>query len=775
MQSPSQLIQTPTISSYNFSAIADVTLKRNLVFPKPYIRRRRVNPALAGKVIALDTETTGIFLHKGCSPFTVTTCDMDGETRLWRWRVDPYTRQVYFVQEMIDEIRRVLYSYDTIVFHNANFDIQALNQLGFSTEELYDNFIIHDTMIMSHVFKSSNLHGLKENALHYANMLDTDEKELSIVTQQARDVASKQNPPWSIAKEDSDEDSLKGLTKTPYKCDYWVPRQLAEYLNLPTNHPWRETCDKYATLDAVRTMSIYILFTDILQGIPNNSAYGTSNVKTGFFPSISYSGTLYDKYEEARHLIEVLIDMQDIGLPTKPRALSLSLQKFRAAKEQTLKTLRDLVEEPSLNIDSPIQLQRVLYKKIGFDAGLVKRGQPSKDFPEGAPSTDKDSLGKLMASADLSQPLPPRFTFLAKLKEYRREKATLQYLEGYHTHSSHKNANGILHTSYLQARTGTGRLSSENPNATNVAKKDMLNPFGDEKDPIRAQVFADILGIDISGGEKFSLRNVFGPRINDAWVCIDYQQFQLRIFAVVSESYELIEAFEQGKDIHNVVGCKIFNKTELNDVERTAAKAINFGLLFGAGPKKIELLAGVPGLYNMFMANFPKAKIYLDSQAALARKKGYVHTVGGYRLYVPRSTFYAASCYVIQGTEAEIVKYAMVGIHNFLAGRAIAANSGNPEYYAEQISQYRLLMMVHDELIFWHRNGANQYQLEESEPNAKGKRKKFFSFNGDPFVLNTIQYIMEESGKHIGIPCQVDAKVTTTDWATRYDLQIPPF
>jgi hypothetical protein len=318
-------------------------------------------------------------------------------------------------------------------------------------------------------------------------------------------------------------------------------------------------------------------------------------------------------------------------------------------------------KNPTFNPASPQQLQQVLFQDYGFSPVSGKIGK-------NGPSTDKDVLTALLSDAPLhSKSIPERYEFVVNIKDYRKESATLTYLNNYDKHSkvSHlkRDNKRLIISSFSQTGTGSGRLSSQNPNTTNVGKKDMFNPFADDKNRLRATLFAEILGIDTDA--RFSLRNVFGPVNGDQWTCIDYDQFQLRIFAIVSESYELVESFERGDDVHMTVARKIFGKDDITDVERTAAKAINFGLLFGAGPAKIELLAGVPGLYSLFMSAFPKAKVYLDAQSRLARSKGYVNTVGGYRLYVPRNAPHAASCYVIQGTEAEIVKRAMVGVHSY--------------------------------------------------------------------------------------------------------------
>jgi len=677
------------------------------------------------KILALDTETTGLFIHKGCRAFTVSACSSDNKIYLWNFPVDPFTREVAYNPSTVKDLLRVIKDHDTLVFHHSNFDLQVIAkihpQLHWSV--LFKTHHIHDTIVMSHAYKSSDRHGLKENAVLYLGYPDDDEKELGDITQKARTQARKLG--WAWADGNALPPSLIGTQDQFYKCDYWIPKQIAIELEYPPDHRWRTICDEYAGKDAERTIALYYFFNEVLRDIPNTSKYNKTHTK------LEYTGTLYDKYNEARQLIYPLLDMQTTGIPVKPKALADAHKEYTTLQTESLQTLRHYAKDPEFNPRSPLQLSTLLFQKLGFEP------MPGKVGANG-PSTDKDVLSHLLSKAPVhNNTIPGKYKFIITLKEYRKQTTTRQYLDAYTKHSN--NPERTLQPFFSQTRTGTGRLSCENPNTTNVGKKDMSNPFADAKgnDAIKATIFADILGIDTD--HKFSLRNVFGPKRGHTWTCIDYDQVQLRIFAVVSESHELIESFARGDDVHMTVARIIFNKDDISDNERTAAKAINFGLLFGAGPEKIELLAGVPGLYKMFMDNFPRAKKYLNDQSRIAREKGYVHTVGGYRLYVPRNAPHAASCYVIQGTEAEIVKRAMVSIH--------------PHYAFFQRSRrtwedrtYRLLMMIHDELVLT----STEHDYDE---------------------LSLIMNTMEQAGLQLGIPCKVDAKITTTNWATRKSLQ----
>ena len=658
-------------------------------------------------MIAIDTETTGLFLHKGCKPFMITGCTYERKM-VWQWKVNPHTRESEIPQDIYKNVISTLNEHDEIVFHNANFDIRALETIGINRDYIFSNFKVHDTMVMSHAYQSNARHGLKEQAVLRCDYPDTDETLLADITKAARNKSKKFL--WRIADKNDEHETIEGTKSSHFKCDYWVPKQLAEYLQYPLDHPWHTACEIYGACDAERTICLFTVLEELLKHEKNISLFQP------------VTGTLYDKYEEARQLIPKLLDMQAEGLTVLSIALEDSINLFKARKEESLHYLRMLCQDPVFNPQSPIQLRAVLFDYFDFE--------PSKQTTVG-PSTDKDVLSSLLKQcpAEAGVKIPTKFKFLVALKEFRKEKTTESYLINYRIHGKDiTNNHKLITPSFSQTGTNSGRLSCKEPNMTNVGKKDMSNPLDDIKDKVRATILAELL--ELENHSSFSLRNMFGPLPGQHWTCIDYDQFQLRIFAVVSESYELLEGFERGEDIHQLVAKIIFQKDIISDVERTAAKAINFGLLFGAGSKKIDLLAGIPGLTNIFMANFPKAKIYLDKQSRIASNFGYVHTVGGYRLYVPRDRSYAASCYVIQGTEAEIVRNAIINVSNYQAQ-----------------TNYKLMLMVHDELIF----RSKTHEQKE---------------------LNKLMEIMENTGKAIGIPCKVDAKYTNTNWADR--TKTPP-
>jgi DNA polymerase I-like protein with 3'-5' exonuclease and polymerase domains len=635
-------------------------------------------------MLAIDTETTGLFIHKGCRAFMVTAVCDQNKSYLWYFPVNPKTRTVNYNKALLNDLKDTIAQHNILIFHNANFDLQVLNAMGIPYESLFENHTIEDTMVMSHAYYSKGPHGLKELGVTLLEFPEDDERALSTATQAARKIAAQLG--WRIADKDNLHPSLLGQEKDLYKTDYWVPEQVAAHLNYPHAHPWRTICRDYAINDVIRTMGIYQV---LLEGM-------TLKQRMSYF--------------EARKLILPILRMQYEQIPVLESEIDKTLSHYQLKLTKHIRTLERMAQVHGFNPKSPIQLKNVLFQKFKFEPKIFSD-------KTGEPATNKDQIKKLLEDCPvLPYPqLEPKYKFLIELNKYRKTKTTIQYAKNYHNHT----VNGYIQPFYKQTATGTNRLSCENPNATNVGKQDMSNPF------------AAVDHFNFSGDEEdsFKLRNLFGPKDGNKWIAIDYSQFQLRIFATVSESHDLVESFAQGRDIHNTVACTIFRKDNISDIERTAAKAINFGLLFGAGPAKIEKLAGMPGLYNQFLTAFPNAKKFLDLQSQQAQRKGYVFTVGGYRLYVPFERSYAASCYVIQGTEAEIVRRAMVDISHY--------TYSNDTYM-------KMMMMVHDELDFI-----------------------------TPFILhselNTIMDLMVKASTRLGIPASVDASIITHNWSIKHD------
>ena len=311
--------------------------------------------------------------------------------------------------------------------------------------------------------------------------------------------------------------------------------------------------------------------------------------------------------------------------------------------------------EGEFNLGSPKQLQAILYDKLKLPV-LGKT-------PKGEPSTAEDVLEELAAQ----HPLP------RLILDWR----AMQKLRSTYTDNLPREINpqtGRIHTSYHQAVAATGRLSSQDPNLQNI--------------PVRT-------------AEGRRIRQAFIAEPGNAVLSIDYSQIELRLMAHFSGDARLQDAFAKGLDIHQATAAEVFG-IPLEEVgeQRRAAKAINFGLIYGMSAfglaRQLAIGRGEAQDYiDRFFARYPGVKQFMDSTREQAKTRGYVETLYGRRLYLPNilsrnaaQRQYAERTAInapLQGTAADLIKLAMIDVAAWIAAEA---------------PSLRMIMQVHDELVF---------------------------------------------------------------------------
>ena len=307
------------------------------------------------------------------------------------------------------------------------------------------------------------------------------------------------------------------------------------------------------------------------------------------------------------------------------------------------------------NLNSPKQLQEILYDKLSLP--ILKK------TPKGQPSTAENVLQRLAADFPIVQTIL-NYRTTAKLKTTYTDKLPLMVNQD----------TGRVHTSYHQAVTATGRLSSSDPNLQNI--------------PIRT-------------AEGRRIRQAFIAPSGFQILAADYSQIELRIMAHNSQDPGLLDAFQAGLDIHQATAAEIF-AVDLQSVsaeQRRSAKAINFGLIYGMSAfgltRQLGITRGDAQEYiELYFARYPKVKEYMDAIRNQARESGFVETVFGRRLYLPDidSRNYQRRQYAersainapMQGTAADIIKKAMIDLQQRLVAESINA---------------KIIMQVHDELV----------------------------------------------------------------------------
>ena len=393
-----------------------------------------------------------------------------------------------------------------------------------------------------------------------------------------------------------------------------------------------DTATRYAAEDADITLRLHHALWPRLQNLPG----------------------LRRVYEDIElPLVPVLARMERHGVLIDADQLRRQSQVL-AARMHTLQQQTEREAGQPFNLDSPKQLQAILFDKLGLPVHMKT--------PGGQPSTNEEALEAIRDA----HPLPGLvldYRLLAKLRSTYTEKLPAMI----------NPRTGRVHTSYHQAVAATGRLSSSDPNLQNI--------------PVRSE-------------EGRAIRTAFIAPPGWVIVSADYSQIELRIMAHLSADTGLRAAFRRGEDIHRATAAEVFGTPpgNVSGEQRRAAKAINFGLIYGMSAFGLARQLGIgrgeaQAYMNRYFERYPGVRIYMDTIRAQAQRDGYVETLFGRRLYLDElksrdaarraGAERAAVNAPMQGTAADIIKRAMITVDAWLAPRADA----------------NLLMQVHDELV----------------------------------------------------------------------------
>ena len=382
-------------------------------------------------------------------------------------------------------------------------------------------------------------------------------------------------------------------------------------------------------------------------------------------------------------LIPVLAEMEYNGIKIDTDSLAVLLKSTNKELAKLENKIYKLAGS-DFNINSPQQLAEVLYNKLQIKGRVRKTGG-------GALSTAAPELEKLREEH-------PIIDLVLQYRELQKLKTT--YIEPFPQLVNP--ADGRIHTTYNQTGAGTGRLSSENPNLQNV--------------PIKTEL-----------GQEF--RKAFIAESGYKLVSLDYSQVELRIVAHIAKDKKMIEIFRRGDDIHTATASEIF-KIAPKDVTkemRDQAKVLNFGIIFGMGSSGFARAAGVNTLrarefITQYLAHFSGVAQYMEEMKEKAHKDGYVETLFGRRRKLldihstmPQMQAQAermAINHPVQGTEADLIKLAMIGSYNFIHSEL-------------KENGIRLLLQVHDELVFEIKNSL----VEQTASRLKKIMEGVFTLN----------------------------------------------
>lgn len=382
----------------------------------------------------------------------------------------------------------------------------------------------------------------------------------------------------------------------------------------------------------------------------------TLQLKEVLEPKLQEVGAVQLFHDIEMPLVRVLADMELSGVRLDTTSLKETEQIFNERMKQYEEHAYELAGK-QFNISSPKQVGEILFDTMH----IVEKPKKTKS-------------GQYVTSQDVLEQLRPNAPIISDILNYRALKKLLgTYVEALpkliNAHTGH------IHTSFNQAVTSTGRLSSSDPNLQNI--------------PVRED----------DGKE---IRKCFIPEPGCLFFSADYSQIELRIMAHLSGDEHMIEAFCSGLDIHRATAAKIWHidPEDVSDAQRKKAKQANFGIIYGITTYGLAQRMGIDNsearqLIQDYFKTFPKVKAYMEHAKSLAREKGYAETLFGRRRYLPdiqsangtvrgfaeRNAINAP----IQGTEADIIKIAMIRIHR---------------RFREEGIRSKMILQVHDELNF---------------------------------------------------------------------------
>lgn len=699
---------------------------------------------LDGNIIGFDTETTGLLPWQGDRAFAFSFCNENHETAYFELDVDPFTRKVIPDASVLDPIRQILGDPKIEkVAHNMAFD-------RFHMEVGWDipvNGKLHDSVLLAHICNPLEpTFELKKLCVKYGLMDDADEKILRMAVNRCRNRARKRG--WKVAIEEKNslkEDKDKAVTA----ADYWVPGMLYQMHPDECREGDQDLCEIYAVKDAIRTMSLKQFYEGIID--------------------LEESRHVYENLEQP--LMEVVYKMRGRGVRID---LEQNERDIEAMKVRGHADMASIIAAawPEFNIDSPIQMRKLLFEKLGLPAN------PDRTTTTGMQSVDADTLVELKKETE--------HPTVSQILKYRGASKAYSYFCRYRQYACKDRVvpgTMVLHPDIRQLKPSTGRFSMANPNMQQVTSEESSR----SPDPIDA-------------------RGSFGPRKGYAWLHNDYKGMEVRVFADVAQEPNMLRAIAEGREIHDEVcdrgwggknnpggidecihvlgldGSENFTRPEhqalfkewgVRDwkslshrnradlvchwldgfnwsivkaqasvglkVTKNKGKMVTFCKMYGGAAGAIADLLHMPvpeaqKFLNQYDKQFPRIRQYSAELQEEVLVNGYITTRWGRRLPIRKDLSYQCVNYMVQGSSADLLKSAMLKTDRYLDNIGIDGH---------------LVLCVHDELIFEIKREELTYPL-----------------------IRKICSLMEETDGNLNVPMPTDPSIAWKNWRQKQKVKL---
>lgn len=595
---------------------------------------------IPGKLLAVDTETTGLRVHKGHRPFLYNFANDQGDTYVVRDDRKPQRDTGMFTKA--DDVcfgpnRHLVRAWmgDPSVhkvFHNSKFDLRMMRAFGIEVAGKVD-----DTMVMAHTLSAFGVAG-KDFGFR------DDQKDVSVLDMLALDFLAKK-----FLREEKDPRVTQWLHENPVVVLGPDQMRPTNYSDVPD-----EIMLPYARQDVVLTMKLFYMMNEHLDRLKLRNLYE----------------------DEMALLREVVVSMEERGARLDVPFMRGRLVELKELSSKALDTMRPMIKPIRVVKVKTRTRNKVKFKfrqltyvpvaqvNFGSDRQMAKVLQ----YQFGLVTEERTKTGQLkMDERNLSRLDSPFAKQLVRWRQYEKLQST--YFGGYL-----ERANGdVLHPNYLSIGTLTGRFSSRDPNLTNIPTEKV----------VRERAGADVV--------YKGVKRAFIPRDGYVNYHADYSQIEMKMMAVFAHDAAIDKAV-MGRDIHTEITKLLYgNITDPKEFEykRVLAKIVSFGLLYGMSRKtfmwKLKVdERKVDEILTHYFTTFPGIKRFQLETSREVRETGQVRNLFGRRYLVDPRVAYRAVNYRCQGSAADLIKKAMLRVHRFLRGNGLKSN---------------ILLMIHDELI----------------------------------------------------------------------------
>lgn len=668
-------------------------------------------------ILAIDSEITGLDWWHGSRAFYFSSCTDDGSMRSWRWRVDPFTREVTVPPGDIAEIEQLIEDAELIVGQNIKTEARALHFAG--SKRPFPWHKTRDTLIAGHIIASNLPHTLDAMVLQYlGDDIGPYEEALAEAVQECRRICNlkafkEEYGLVAVAKKDRED--MPSAGEKCWRADYWLPFELAELTGKEQDHPWRTVLADYADHDAVYTLALW----------------------REMEPLIRSRGD-WNRFIENMEVARITFEMEQCGL-TRSKSRSAKMQdEFHREELAFEKRCVELAAKSGFVLPMP--------KGAGVNNKLREFAFDHLKLPvvgwtdNGNPSLDADAMLHWSLTED-----GIGGAFVKSLMKKRMYSAAINYLNAYDRYAIPDSRDldcERLHPNLNPVGTSTTRLSSNNPNGQNLSK-------GKELD---------------DGGKIASVRWEFGPAADREWYSLDYENIEMMIPAYYSGEKSMIELFEKSNEppyfgSYHLLNASIIypdlfwpladKKGAFKDLYKSTwykhLKNFGFAVQYDAGFRTADAAAKRAGSFNRVVEGLPALTAAKQATIKYARQHGMVYTLPdksvpgdhGYPLMIGRygdgrMKETTPWNYKIQGTAGWAKKKAMIRVDAKLK-----------EWWKTEKFSGKMVLDVHDEIVLDFPKGR------------KGNREK---------VL-TIKREMEKSGDDIGIPLRVSVSYHPNNWS----------